>query len=499
MDLSRRTSRNRTMVVATMLLTFGLGCLCLPTGITPTSTPVRSTSTFLPTSTSQPPLPPATDTPVIGSARLNSDGPWLLIESDQGLWALNPDGSGLTQLTTVDYWHGDLQDSIEPGGSQVAFISPGNYDFHHMALNILSLPSEKVIKITDLTSAQTETYADSGPGDTGFEALRAIGEQRSYAWSPDGFKLAFVGAMDGPSAELYIYNEHLYQIKRVSQDADQDFAPSWSPDGQHILYLEAAGFGTGAGMAMSGVWVANGDGSNATELYQTKSSGEDIDGWLNDTTALLDTWNIVCGPGKLRLYDVVSRKQTMLNDGCISSAAASGGLGAAIFSNDSGLYMLTSDNPQPVQVSQEPNARIDPWGPDDYVFTARFDGGLLATFGPGSYDHQVSPVTAPAGPSLLPYDIADVAEYGAIWGWTSQNPAQPGAWITGPGVEIGQIYPGAARFPAWDPHNNLLFFALSESGGYDIYLTTFDAHYTDLNNVNHLDANVNSVIWLGPR
>jgi hypothetical protein len=189
----------------------------------------------------------------------------------------------------------------------------------------------------------------------------------------------------------------------------------------------------------------------------------------------------------------------MLNDGCITSASASGGSGAALFSNDSGLYMLTSDNPQPVQVSQEPNARIDPWGPDDYVFTVRFDGGLLATFGPGNYDHQVSPVTAPAAPSLLPYDIADVAEYGVIWGWTSQNPSQPGAWITGPGAEIGQIYPGAARFPAWDPHNNLLFFALAESGGYDIYLTTFDAHYTDLNNVNHLDADINNVVWLGPR
>ena len=340
---------------------------------------------------------PADGHPGPGPARraLNSEGPWLLIETGQGLWAVNPDGSGLTQLTNVDYWHGDLQAAVQPGGNQVVFISPGDYDFHHMALNLLTLPDGKVTKITDLTSPETEAYADSGPGDTGFEALRAVGEQSSYAWSPDGTRLAFVGVMDGPSAELYLYDETTPKITRVSQDNTQDFGPSWSPDGKHLLYLGADGFGTGAGFAMSGVWAAAGDGSGASQLYATDSSGEEIVGWLDNTTAVLDTWSIVCGPGKLRLYDVVSRQQTMLNDGCISSAAANGGRGAAMFTNDSGLYMLTAEAPAPVQVSQEPGARIDPWGPDDYVFTVRFENGGIATYGTGDMEHQVSPVSAP--------------------------------------------------------------------------------------------------------
>jgi hypothetical protein len=101
--------------------------------------------------------------------------------------------------------------------------------------------------------------------------------------------------------------------------------------------------------------------------------------------------------------------------------------------------------------------------------------------------------------STLPYDDQNVAEYGAIWGWTSQNLADPGVWITGPGVDIGRIFNGPARFPAWSPNNNLLFFAVNDAGGYDIYITTFDSHYTDLHQVNHIDADVNSVVWLGPR
>jgi len=207
---------------------------------------------------------------------------------------------------------------------------------------------------------------------------------------------------------------------------------------------------------------------------------------------VLDTWSIDCGSSKLRLYDVVSRKQTMLNDGCVTSAAASGWLGASMFSNDKGLYMLTTDNPVAVQVSQEANARIDPWGPDDYVFTVQFENGGFATFGPGSIDHQVSPVNAASG------DL-EMAMYGAIWGWTSRDSAQPGAWISGPGVEIGQIFHGKARSPAWDPHNNLLFFALADTGGFDLYRTTFNSHYTDLSKVNHLDEDVKAVVWLGSR
>ena len=447
-----------------------------------------------PTSTSIPSLPPVpvTQTPATEGGGLNAAGPWLLIETGQGLWAVNPDGSGLTQLTTLDYWHGDLQEAVQPGGSQVVFISPGDYDFHHMALNLLTLPEGKVTKLTDLTSSQTEAYANSAPGDNGFEALRAVGEQSSYAWSPDGTRLAFAGVMDGPSADLYLFDETLQKIRRVSQDDAQDFGPSWSPDGKTLLYLGAEAFGTGAGFAMAGVWAASGDGSAARQLYATDSSGEEIIGWLNDTTVVLDTWNMLCGPAKLRLYDVVSRNQTMLNEGCIDSAAASAWSAAAIFSNETGLYMLTAGSPAPVQVSQEANARILPRGPDDYVFTVQFENGSLATYGNDEMEHQVSPVSGTSGE-------LEVAMYGLIWGWTSRNSAQPGAWISGPGVEIGQIFQGTARAPAWDLHNNLLFFAQADSGGLDLYRTTFENHYTDLSTVNHLDADVDKVVWLGAR
>ena len=509
MDIHHPAHKRRILSLAAALLIFGLGCLCMPAGLiaTPTPTPappepptrtvvppVIPTPTFSPL----PPLPfPPTRTPDSG---LNAQGPWLLIETSQGLWAVNPDGSGLARLASTDFWRGNLEAAVQPRGDLIAAISPGDFSFKHLTLNLVSPANRKANdkgKQIPLTSPQTEAYTNSGPGDPGFEALRAIGEMQSYAWSPDGSRIAFVGAMDGPSADMYIYDLAADQITRVSTDPDQDFWPSWSPDGKHLLYLEAKGFGTGAGMVMAGVWDFPIDAAEPVLLYRPTGSGDMIAGWLNDTTVLLASSIITCGPEKLRLYDVVTRQETMLNEGCFTSASATAFRSAVLFSNDSGIYMLTDEARTPVQVSPEKNAYISRWGPDDYVFKVTFSDGRVATFGPGTYDNQVSPVTEPTSSPLL-FDTQDVAMYGAIWGWTSTNELQPGAWITGPGVDFGRIFEGAARFPAWSPHNDLLFFAPLE-GGYDLYITTFDAHYSNLHVVNHLDADITGVVWLGEK
>jgi hypothetical protein len=241
---------------------------------------------------------------------------------------------------------------------------------------------------------------------------------------------------------------------------------------------------------MSGVWAAGGDGSDVTLLYEPDSGAEELVGWLDDTTVVLDSWKMECGSQDLRLYDVVTRQPAMLSAGCFASAAADGRRGAAIFTSDSGLYLLTAEDRTPVLVSQEPVAWIDTVEPHDYVFSAHFADGGIATYGTSDMEHLASPVNATTV-------AMDVAMYGLIWGWTSDDDAQPGAWITGPGVEIGQIFSEKARLPIWDLDNNLLFFALDAGYGYNIYRTTFDTFYQDLTMVAHLEAEILHVAWLG--
>ncbi len=412
----------------------------------------------------------------------------MLIESDAGLWAANPDGSSLAQLTTIDYWEYDLQKAIQPGGNLVAFLSPAEYDFHDMSLNLLSLPDGNITQITALTSPLTEAYADSLPGEAGMEALRAVRDQHNLAWSPDGSRLAFVGLMDGPTAEIYVYEVATGEIRRVSQDEAQNYWPSWSPDGNILLYFGAEAFGTGAGFNTTGVWMARGPEMDVTWITVPEKGSEELVGWMDATTAVLSTWTPAFGSEQLRLYDVMTTQKTMLHESPFLSAAADSW--RVLYADNDGLYLYSHDDQTTVQLSQEKATWIEPVEAGEYYFTVHLEDGRMATFGSSEYEHQVSPIATGRG------DL-QVAMYGVIWGWTSQDEFQPGAWITGPGVDIGQIFTGSARLPIWDLHNNLFFFADDGSAGFDLYRTTFDAYYQDLMMVGSVPAQVRGVGWLG--
>jgi hypothetical protein len=460
-----------------------LACLCLPGGVTPTPTLQP------PAGRSPTPRPPdLPDEPEPGG--LDGSGPWLLLETEQGLWALSWDGSSLGRLTEVDYWEWDLPQAIQPNGNMVAYLTPPGNDLHNLALNLLTVPEGNSVVMTRLTSDAAGAYADLNPGENGFEALRAIHDQPSFAWSADGTQLAFTAILQGPSADIYIFDLLTQEIRRVSQDEAQDFAPSWSPDGTHLVYLSVEGFGTGAGWSQSGVWLADTRGGTPVPISPATGTGEEILGWLDDNTVVLTTWAQPCGPQQLRLYDVSRGSEVMLEAGCINAAAVSNRMGAVLFSNAEGAFLYSLENPQPVRVAQEPNPWIERVRPGERLFTVRFELGGIFTYGTGEVDTQASPVNVDSG-------LLEVAEYGLIWAWTSLDPLQGGVWITGPGLEIGQIFTGPAHHPFWDLENNLIFFAPDGMGGEDIYATTFWGYFQDLTLINHIDADILEGGWIG--
>jgi hypothetical protein len=151
--------------------------------------------------------------------------------------------------------------------------------------------------------------------------------------------------------------------------------------------------------------------------------------------------------------------------------------------------MLTAADHTPVMVGTQLVRFIDPVKPGDYFFTIQNTDGTLATYGIFDMDHLVSPVAVGSG-------YLAVAMYGWIWGWTSMDPKQPGAWITGSGTDICQIFNHSAQFPISDLHNNFIFFAPEKDNGTSLFRTTFTAYYRDLTRVNHIGAQVRDVAWL---
>jgi len=420
---------------------------------------------------------------------LNPTGPWLLISATDGLWAANPDGSNLVQLTQDEFWQGSPAGAVQPGGNQVVLLTSSGDWYHHLALNLLSLQDGRIQKITDLTISQTEPGPGAAPGDTSIEAVRAIADEESYAWSPDGTKLAFIGVLDGPTADLYLYDIATEKITRVSQDDAQNYWPSWSPDGKYILFFGAETFGTGAGYLMKGVWSANADGSNVTLLYKPSSSGEELVGWRDDQTAVLDSWKPICGPEELRLYNIVTAQKTVLQAGC-SSAAATGKWGdanssAVMFSKDDGLYLLPADGAVPQKLSGDQVASIR-WDQAGYMFVVKYNDGSLTTFWASDGRQEAAPSTA-----------QDVTMFGIIWAWTNNTGELPGVWISGPGIDLGQIFNGPAYAPIWNFDDNTLFFFSGSGDGTDLYRATFDNYYNDTASVAHLTGEVQGVTWVG--
>ena len=82
-------------------------------------------------------------------------------------------------------------------------------------------------------------------------------------WSPDGQYLAFVGTIDGPSSDLYVYDTKTNEITRLTTGENQAVDPEWSPDGAWIVHGEMS-----THYYTEAVWAARPDGSEVKWLYQ---------------------------------------------------------------------------------------------------------------------------------------------------------------------------------------------------------------------------------------
>jgi WD40 repeat protein len=249
---------------------------------------------------------------------LSSSGPWLaytrivdpqLEMNPTQLWIANSDGSGKTLIGEGKIFQ---QLAASPSGHRLAYITATTdktvpySPYRDINLNILTLPDTKSPIIIPLVSeAGYQAMANQR-----YEPAEAIMfSEYSIAWSPDGQTLAFIAATGGPSADLYVYSVTTGEVTQLSDGPSQAFNPSWSPDGRYILHFGADGFGTGAGMVLAGVWVADTQANTIKTLYKPEGGGEGSLGWVDNITFLASSWYIVCGQRNLREVNIETGQQ----------------------------------------------------------------------------------------------------------------------------------------------------------------------------------------------
>jgi hypothetical protein len=380
------------------------------------SAPTPTTAATPPSKTPKP-LPTV---PLTVEEALSEEGPWWLLQADEGLWALNPDGSGLTLI--LDRSDSDPEPHAyhyapSPAGGLLALIEiEDRYAFSPPRLQLLKLPDGQITPIATLHPAAPDAATDLDA----YDRWVATGFLNTLAWSPDGAHLAFNGVIDGESGDLYSYSLADNRLARLTSGPTESVFPTWSPDGRRIVHGSVVRLNaqmSGAGYDYTGVWSAAADGSTVELLFESEIVGfENVLGWMSDSVLLMDSEtpneNPFCSYWDLNRVDLESGGKELLVGVRYAARAFDPESQTALFSVPAesgcegdlrpGLYVLNAASTQPPTRFVEDVAWEIAWSAEAGLFFAGTDLGVLAVDTSGQFIDLVVPQGSFGLPAVAP-------------------------------------------------------------------------------------------------
>ena len=339
-------------------------------------------------------------------AALSPDGRWLAyVTGDEPDWHLT---APMTTPLTLHVL--DLADSSEAFATRLL-----HNDIEH---DLRRLAGDVAVQYFDGTPTPSAAATDPPgvptpwqPGWAAEDVLCAFGSGLGVlAWSPASTHLAFVGALDGPSGDVYVADVAGWQVRRVSDEPTHAFRLAWSPDGQWILHEGAAWCGRAAGDVMAETTdVSSIDGSVQRHVWGGSGIGSWLvrwpDGWLGDHDAIVhqeSNWVGCCDVVRLDVRTGISRSlgtwedEPFVIDRPTRQIVLSGNFAASppAETTKRGVFVVDADSGVREQLHDQA-CRVDSWGAPERPFVRLPGYGAepcdAAAFGKGVDDVAIGP------------------------------------------------------------------------------------------------------------
>jgi Lipoprotein LpqB beta-propeller domain/WD40-like Beta Propeller Repeat len=138
--------------------------------------------------------------------------------TEAGLYAMNPNGTGVTRLTSKAV---DNDPAWSPDGSSIAFVR--GFDAGDAGIYVIDADGTGARRLTD--GGGLIDFTDDGP-----------------VWSPDRTRIAFARGGREPGAEtgngdIYVVNVDGTNLVQLTNDPVIQSQPAWSPDGSRIAFV----------------------------------------------------------------------------------------------------------------------------------------------------------------------------------------------------------------------------------------------------------------------